>query len=200
MIEPISIILVDDHEFVRNGLRGYLETLPEFNVIAEAASGEDALTLAAEHIPDVVPMDLIMPGMDGVETTRRVKKINPRTQVVVLNPDCLNTAWFWRNIPKLRVKFALMFNIFIKQTTNGVLGIPMKLMDETSRSFTVFQTLAAFFVFFNRNAANLFEQIILTVDHEQGLKLTKVTEFFGGSASTDTALVATETIEKTFEF
>jgi NarL family two-component system response regulator LiaR len=84
MTEPISIILVDDHEVVRNGLRGYLETLPEFNVVAEAASGEEALTLVAEHIPDVVLMDLIMPGMDGVETTRRVKKISPRTQVVVL--------------------------------------------------------------------------------------------------------------------
>jgi len=84
MAEPISIILVDDHEVVRNGLRGYLETLPEFNVVAEAASGEEALTLVAEHIPDVVLMDLIMPGMDGVETTRRVKKISPRTQVVVL--------------------------------------------------------------------------------------------------------------------
>ena len=84
MTEPISIIIVDDHEVVRNGLRGYLETLPEFNVVAEAASGEEALTLVAEHIPDVVLMDLIMPGMDGVETTRRVKKISPRTQVVVL--------------------------------------------------------------------------------------------------------------------
>ena len=173
MIEPISIILVDDHEFVRNGLRGYLETLPEFNVIAEAASGEDALTLAAEHIPDVVPMDLIMPGMDGVETTRRVKKINPRTQVVVLNPDCLNTAWFWRNIPKLRVKFALMFNIFIKQTTNGVLGIPMKLMDETSRSFTVFQTLAAFFGLIG----NLRDQNLLNTDYTDGHG--KSTDFFG---------------------
>jgi NarL family two-component system response regulator LiaR len=75
---------VDDHEVVRNGLRGYLETLPEFVVVAEAASGEEALTLVAEHIPDVVLMDLIMPGMDGVETTRHVKKISPRTQVVVL--------------------------------------------------------------------------------------------------------------------
>jgi NarL family two-component system response regulator LiaR len=84
MAEPISIILVDDHEVVRNGLRGYLETLPEFKVVAEAASGEEALALVAEHIPDVVLMDLIMPGLDGVETTRRVKKISPRTQVVVL--------------------------------------------------------------------------------------------------------------------
>lgn len=84
MTEPISIILVDDHEVVRNGLRGYLETLPEFNLIAEAANGEDAIRLVTEHIPDVVLMDLIMPGTDGVETTRRVKMISPRTQVVVL--------------------------------------------------------------------------------------------------------------------
>jgi NarL family two-component system response regulator LiaR len=84
MTEPISIIIVDDHEVVRKGLRGYLETLPEFNVVGEAASGEEALEQVAEFIPDVVLMDLIMPGMDGVETTRRVKKISPRTQVVVL--------------------------------------------------------------------------------------------------------------------
>lgn len=84
MTDPISILIVDDHEVVRKGLRGYLETLPEFNVIGEAASGEEALALVAEYIPDVVLMDLIMPGMDGVETTRRVKKISPRTQVVVL--------------------------------------------------------------------------------------------------------------------
>lgn len=66
------------------GLRGYLETLPEFTVIAEAASGKEALAPVAEHIPDVALMDLIMPGMDVVKTTRRVKKISPRTQVVVL--------------------------------------------------------------------------------------------------------------------
>jgi NarL family two-component system response regulator LiaR len=82
---PITIIIVDDHEVVRKGIRAYLDTLPEFSVVAEAASGEEAVDLVAEHIPDVVLMDLIMPGgMDGVETTRRIKKISPRTQVVVL--------------------------------------------------------------------------------------------------------------------
>jgi DNA-binding NarL/FixJ family response regulator len=84
MTNPISILIVDDHEVVRNGIRSYLETLPEFNVVGEAASGEEAVKMVGDLIPDVVLMDLIMPGMDGIETTREVKKISPRTQVVVL--------------------------------------------------------------------------------------------------------------------
>ncbi|MBI5933048.1 MAG: response regulator transcription factor [Chloroflexi bacterium] len=84
MSKTISILIVDDHEVVRNGIRSYLETLPEFQVVGEAGSGEEAIQLVAEHIPDVVLMDIIMPGMDGIETTRRVKQISPRTQVVAL--------------------------------------------------------------------------------------------------------------------
>lgn len=81
---PISILLVDDHEVVRRGVRAYLETIPEFAVLGEAASGVEAIQIVEEHIPDIVLMDLIMPEMDGVETTRRIKAISPRTQVVVL--------------------------------------------------------------------------------------------------------------------
>ncbi len=84
MTECISVIIVDDHEVVRNGVRSYLMTTPDFTVVGEAATGEEAIRLVAEHIPDVVLMDLIMPGMDGIETTRQIKKISPRTQVVVL--------------------------------------------------------------------------------------------------------------------
>lgn len=84
MPDPISIILVDDHEVVRKGVRAYLDTLPEFKVVGEATSGEEAIQLVMEHIPDIVLMDLIMPGMDGIETTRKIKTISPRTQVVVL--------------------------------------------------------------------------------------------------------------------
>ncbi len=84
MSNPISIIIVDDHEVVRNGIRAYLETQSVFNVVGEAASGKDAIALVSELLPDVVLMDLIMPGMDGIETTRQIKRISPRTQVVVL--------------------------------------------------------------------------------------------------------------------
>ena len=84
MKKSISIIIVDDHEVVRSGMRSYLETLPDFSVVGEAASGEEAIELVSELIPDIVLMDLIMPGMDGIETTRRIKQVSPRTQVVVL--------------------------------------------------------------------------------------------------------------------
>ena len=67
MTSPMSILIVDDHEVVRNGIRAYLETLPEFNVVGEAVSGEDAISLVSELIPDIVLLDLIMPHMSGVD-------------------------------------------------------------------------------------------------------------------------------------
>ena len=79
-----SILIADDHEVVRNGIRSYLETIPDMQVVGEASSGEETLNLVAELIPDILLLDLIMPGMDGIEITRRVKHISPRTQVVVL--------------------------------------------------------------------------------------------------------------------
>ncbi len=84
MINPITVLIVDDHEVVRKGVRAYLDTLPELKVVGEAASGEEAIELTGEHIPDVVLMDLILPGMDGVEATRQIKNISPRSQIVVL--------------------------------------------------------------------------------------------------------------------
>lgn len=84
MDETITVMIVDDHEMVRHGAAGYLQAQNDIQVTAEAASGEQALALAKEHVPDVVLMDLVMPGMDGVEATRKLKDLSPRTQIIIL--------------------------------------------------------------------------------------------------------------------
>ena len=84
MSEPITVMIVDDHEMVRKGAKGYLEAQPEISVVAEAESGAEAMLLAREYVPHVVLMDLVMPGMDGVEATRKVKDVSPRTQIIIL--------------------------------------------------------------------------------------------------------------------
>jgi NarL family two-component system response regulator LiaR len=84
MSDPITVMIVDDHEMVRRGASGYLEAQPDIEVVAEAESGEEAVRLALEHVPQVVLMDLVMPGMDGVEATRKVKDVSPRSQIIVL--------------------------------------------------------------------------------------------------------------------
>jgi NarL family two-component system response regulator LiaR len=82
--DAIRIILVDDHNMVRIGLKAFFSTLSDIRVVGEAATGEEAVRLAAELTPDVVLMDLLMPGMDGVEATHQVKQVSPRTQVIVV--------------------------------------------------------------------------------------------------------------------
>lgn len=80
----IRILLVDDHPVVRHGLRGMLDAEPDLTVVGEASSGADGVAAAAELIPDVVLMDLRMPGGDGVEATGRILARLPRVRVVVL--------------------------------------------------------------------------------------------------------------------
>lgn len=84
MLEQVTVVLVDDHDVVRRGLRSFLETEPGLQVVGEAGNGADAVALVQELVPDVVLMDLVMPGMDGIEATRRVCQVSPQTRVVVL--------------------------------------------------------------------------------------------------------------------
>ena len=84
MIEKIKLLLVDDHTVVRLGLKSYFATTPDIEVIGEASNGAEAITRVQELMPDVVLMDLLMPGMDGVEATRQIKAILPSTEIIVL--------------------------------------------------------------------------------------------------------------------
>ncbi|MFF0612211.1 response regulator [Nocardia tengchongensis] len=80
----ITVLLVDDHPMVREGLRGMLEAEADLTVSGEAGSGTEALALAATVRPDVVLMDLRMPGGDGVEATERILTILPETRIIVV--------------------------------------------------------------------------------------------------------------------
>ncbi|EFH88975.1 response regulator [Ktedonobacter racemifer] len=82
--ELITILIADDHAIVREGIRAFFAIQPDCSVVGEAESGEDAVRLAAELVPDVILMDLMMPGMDGVEATRRLKQVSPHSQIIVL--------------------------------------------------------------------------------------------------------------------
>jgi two-component system, NarL family, response regulator LiaR len=84
MSDTITVVIVDDHFVVRQGVRALLETQPDITIVGEAASGEEAVRLCADHAPDVVLMDLLMPRMNGVGATRQIKRASPRTQVIVL--------------------------------------------------------------------------------------------------------------------
>ena len=85
MSEPITILIVDDHEVVRKGVRSYLETLHDFRVVGETGSGEEGIELVSELIPDIVLLDLIMPGM--IRSSRTTSGISSETSSTPSSPE-----------------------------------------------------------------------------------------------------------------
>jgi DNA-binding NarL/FixJ family response regulator len=84
-MDSIKVVLVDDHAVVREGTRKLLEQEPDLEVVGEAANGTEAVSVVSAVQPDIVLMDAVMPGLSGVEATRRIKKSNPTTAIVVLS-------------------------------------------------------------------------------------------------------------------
>lgn len=83
-MEPITVLIVDDHSVVRQGLRTFLGSEAGIEVVGEAADGAEAVEKARELVPDVVLMDIVMPGLNGIAATRQIAEISPTTRVLIL--------------------------------------------------------------------------------------------------------------------
>jgi len=83
-VPPIRVLIVDDHPVVRKGLASFLANEPDLVVVGAAVDGEEALKLADEHVPEVVLMDLSMPGIGGIEATKQLIQAHPGIRVLML--------------------------------------------------------------------------------------------------------------------
>ena len=81
----IRVLLADDHKLVRAGIRSLLERLPDVEVVAEASDGREAIRLVEQHDPQIVLMDLAMPGLNGLEATQHLTKAFPKVRVLILS-------------------------------------------------------------------------------------------------------------------
>lgn len=84
-MDPILILIADDHALVRAGIRAFLERIPNIEVVAEASDGREAVELVAKRQPDIVLMDIAMPGLNGLEATRQIVNTWPAVRVIILS-------------------------------------------------------------------------------------------------------------------
>src|SRR5258706_2506408 len=83
-MEPLRVLIADDHPLFRKGMRALVETLPEMEVAGEATTGEDAIALAATLEPDIIVMDLQMPGGSGIVATRTILNASPHIRILIV--------------------------------------------------------------------------------------------------------------------
>ena len=94
MMSVIRVMIVDDHAIVRKGIRALLTESGDFEIVAEAADGQEAVLHAAETQPDVILMDLLMPGLDGIEATRQITAHQPKSRILVLTSFAADNKLF----------------------------------------------------------------------------------------------------------
>lgn len=95
LVKTIRVILADDHTLVRAGIRALLEKLPGVAVVGEADDGRQVLKLVKQHEPEVVLMDITMPGLNGLEAASRIAKDCPKVRVIILSMH-ENEEYYWR--------------------------------------------------------------------------------------------------------
>jgi DNA-binding NarL/FixJ family response regulator len=83
-MEPLRVLIADDHPFFRDGMRMFLETTPDITVVGEATTGEETIAQVESLPPDVVLMDIRMPGMSGLDATRRIVETTPQARVLIV--------------------------------------------------------------------------------------------------------------------
>ena len=138
--ERIRVMIVDDHSIVRVGLKQVLEQSGEFEVVGQAADGEEAVRVAADVSPDVVVMDVIMPRKDGVEACREIMESAPETRVVMLTAstevDAIveavaagATGYLQKETDRERLLST------VRDAVRASLGCPLKLLDGRSRRY-----------------------------------------------------------------
>jgi DNA-binding NarL/FixJ family response regulator len=81
-VHRTRVLVVDDHDVVRKGLCQIIASVPEFDIVCEAASGEDAVEKAQEHLPDIVLLDTRLPGISGIEAARRIRAVSPASRLL----------------------------------------------------------------------------------------------------------------------
>lgn len=93
-MEPLCVLIADDHPLFRHGIRALLETTPDFEVVGEAQTGEEAISMADSLQPDVILMDVQMPGVNGIEATRRILHTSPHIRILMVTMFEDDTAVF----------------------------------------------------------------------------------------------------------